>query len=113
MRLPWTPWNAVEFNNSTRALCSRGLLAPASLRALPAQLKQAFAADDLRAKPLPSYLWWHESELVSRAHTTKFGVRTLDVLHVAAARVLGADAFISFDSRQRDLAKAAGLKVLP
>jgi predicted nucleic acid-binding protein len=39
--------------------------------------------------------------------------RTLDVLHVAAACVLGVGELVSFDARQRDLAARVGLKLLP
>jgi hypothetical protein len=37
----------------------------------------------------------------------------LDILHVATAMVLGVRDFASFDGRQRQLAKRAGLRVLP
>lgn len=47
-------------------------------------------------------------ELISK-HTAQLGVRTLDVLHVAAAADLGVSEFVGFDSRQGELAKAAGL----
>lgn len=46
---------------------------------------------------------------LSRSHTTKGGHRTLDVLHVATAVHLGAKEFLTFDTRQKKLAKAAGL----
>ena len=49
---------------------------------------------------------------LSRAHTPALGCRTLDVLHVATAIELGLRYFVTFDSRQRQLAKAAGLKPL-
>lgn len=38
---------------------------------------------------------------------------TLDGLHVATALLLKPEAFFSFDERQRKLARAAGLRVLP
>ncbi len=40
------------------------------------------------------------------------GCRTLDIIHVAAAIVLGAKIFITFDGRQAALAKQAGLAVI-
>ena len=49
---------------------------------------------------------------LSRAHTPALGCRTLDVLHVAIAIELGLRYFVTFDSRQGQLAKAAGLKPL-
>ncbi len=39
----------------------------------------------------------------------KFGCRSLDIMHVAAAALFRVDQFITFDSRQADLAKEVGL----
>lgn len=52
-----------------------------------------------------------EAERLSSSYSEKFGTRSMDVLHVAAAVVLGIPVFLSFDKRQARLAKAAGLKV--
>ena len=49
---------------------------------------------------------------ISRTHTAKFGCRTLDVLHVATALELGLRVFLTFDSRQRQLARTTGLKTV-
>ncbi len=54
-----------------------------------------------------------ESEALSAAHTEKIGTRAFDVLHVAAAAVLGAKDFYTFDARQKALAVKAGMKVKP
>ncbi|MBI3885023.1 MAG: hypothetical protein HY302_04760 [Opitutae bacterium] len=54
-----------------------------------------------------------EAERLSARHSFGGGHRSFDLLHVAAARVLKADLFLSFDLAQRDLATAAGLKVGP
>jgi hypothetical protein len=35
-----------------------------------------------------------------------------DILHVAAARIIGATHFLTFDVNQKHLAKAVGLKLL-
>ncbi|MBI4625293.1 MAG: PIN domain-containing protein [Verrucomicrobia bacterium] len=77
------------------------------------QVRGAISAGDLVATPLPAYRWWLEAESLSKAHTVQLNVRTLDLLHVAAARLLGAREFWTFDRRQRALAHAAGLKVGP
>ena len=41
------------------------------------------------------------------------GCRTLDIIHVAAALVIGAREFVTFDGRQGAMAKQAGLAVKP
>jgi predicted nucleic acid-binding protein len=49
---------------------------------------------------------------VARSRVSKFGVRTLDTLHVALALELKAAHFWTFDNRQARLAEAEGLKAL-
>ena len=48
----------------------------------------------------------------SLSHTAGGGHRTLDILHVATAIHLRAEEFLSFDDRQRTLAREVGLNVL-
>jgi len=52
-----------------------------------------------------------EAERLSALHSERLGTPSLDVLHVAAALVLGRGEFLSFDERQARLARAAGLRV--
>jgi len=53
------------------------------------------------------------AERLSVAHTIQGGHRSWDVLHIATAMHLGAKSMLSFDLRQRGLAAANGLKVVP
>ena len=46
-------------------------------------------------------------------HTPQLGCRTLDILHVAAAAVLGVSLFVTYDQRQAQLAALAGLNIHP
>lgn len=50
---------------------------------------------------------------LSEKHAAQHGQRAVDLLHVAAALEAGAKVFLSFDQRQRRLARAAGLLVKP
>ena len=52
------------------------------------------------------------SEL-SAGYSATLGCRTLDIIRVAAALVIGANKFITFDGRQGALAKQVGLTVKP
>lgn len=45
----------------------------------------------------------------AKTETPETGARSLDVLHVAAALLIGATDFLTFDNRQRSLATRAGL----
>ncbi len=42
----------------------------------------------------------------------QFGCRSLEIMHVAAAALFKVDQFITFDSRQANLAKKAGLNTV-
>lgn len=52
-----------------------------------------------------------EAERVGASFSEKPGVRSLDILHAAAALVTGGSGFWAFDARQGSPAKAAGLNV--
>jgi predicted nucleic acid-binding protein len=107
----WTPWQKVEFGNALRALVARGLLPAANLVGIQEGVRRSVEAGDLQPFALDSDKLWAEAERLSIAHTAKIGVRTLDLLHVAAARVLGCTDFATFDARQTGLAEAAGLRI--
>ena len=50
---------------------------------------------------------------LSDRYTPTLATRSLDLLHVAAAVLLGAKVFYSFDERQRRAAAGEGLRVKP
>lgn len=52
-----------------------------------------------------------EATRLSAAHTLTGGHRGFDILHVAAARILGATHFLTFDASQKRLAENEGLKI--
>jgi hypothetical protein len=62
-----------------------------------------------RESPLAEILT--EAERLSAVHTEKLGARSLDILHVSSALVLGFPVFPTFDHRRVSLAKATGLNV--
>ena len=55
----------------------------------------------------------HRAEKLSASHTSTRGQRAFDLLHIATALHLDARDFLSFDDRQRELAKRERLKVKP
>ena len=52
-----------------------------------------------------------EAFRLSQAHTLTGGHRGFDILHVAAAKVVGATHFLTFDGNQKKLAAKVGLVV--
>ena len=55
--------------------------------------------------------WIRRSHMIAQQATARLGIRTLDLIQVAAAVELEADALFSFDERQRRLARELKLKL--
>jgi predicted nucleic acid-binding protein len=53
------------------------------------------------------------AEQLSSKYSGEVGSRSLDLWHVAAALEAGCSSFVSYDARQRSVARRCGLKVLP
>jgi predicted nucleic acid-binding protein len=107
-----TPLVEAEFTNALQLAVFRKRSTLAESRLIYESFTLHQASGVFRAMPLGSEVW-EKTAALSRRHTAKLGVRTLDVIHVAAALVLKPDVFFSFDDRQRKLARAARLQVLP
>jgi predicted nucleic acid-binding protein len=61
----------------------------------------------------PDWAWiYRRADLMARQYTPRFLCRTLDILHIAAAELSGADRIVTGDTRQQKLAKAVGLSVV-
>jgi len=107
-----TPLGEAEFTNAIELRVFRKEWTRAEARSIHEIFQQHQAAGVFRVAPLGPEVW--EKALVfSRRHSAKLGSRTLDLLHVAAAIVLKPDVFYTFDKRQRKLARAERLRVLP
>jgi predicted nucleic acid-binding protein len=76
----------------------------------------SFDEDVAEGRYVQADLLWRaalrRADELSRKYTPALGCRSLDVLHVASALELGFRYFITFDARQRRVAKAAGLKLV-
>lgn len=102
----------VEFTN---ALCRREFLKQithAQAQASMSDLEVNIHRGVYQLVRFPETAFARAKTLV-RLLTPSIGVRTADVLHVAAAIELGANALYTFDLRQHKAANAAGLAVNP
>jgi predicted nucleic acid-binding protein len=99
-----------EIINAICRAAFMGELAVDKLNEALADVESDFAAGHL----LQAEILWraalNRAAELSQAHTPKLGTRTLDVLHVACALELKTRHFLTFDSRQQQLATAVGLK---
>jgi predicted nucleic acid-binding protein len=110
--LPFTPWHRLEVRNAIRlAVLHRAIDGPQG----KTQLKQIEA--DLRDETLIVHapIDWvnvlREAEKLGATHNESIGCRSADLFHIAAAVEWGADYFLTFDERQKKMARAAGLAV--
>ncbi len=111
-QVPYTPLHELEVGNAFALLRGRRLITADEYAAVLAHVR-----DDIDAQRFVSVAPdWVEVFAVacelSLAHTPRLLTRSLDLMHVAAARTLGCRQFVSADDRQLSAAKAAGLKIV-
>lgn len=107
--LPVTEHGRLEIVNGICLAAFRGLL---SARAFDDALR-SFDEDWAEGRYAHADVLWRatlrRATDISQSHTPAVGCRTVDVLHVAAALELGLRGFVTFDARQRRLARKVGL----
>lgn len=113
LSLWFTPFHRIEVRNVLRNAGASGAMSPADVRAAFRQLDEDLRDGLLVHTPVEWTDVFRRADELSEKHAAKEGQRTIDLLHVALALEAGAKTFLSFDARQRKLAKAAGLKVKP
>ena len=102
------PFGEAELTNAIQLRVFRREITAAQAQAALERLAAHIADGVFHATPVPVAMYDVARQL-SRRHTAALGTRTLDILHVAAALVLHADSFYTFDRAQARLARAAGL----
>jgi predicted nucleic acid-binding protein len=71
-----------------------------------------FASGHLRQAELLWRAALNRASELSERYTPKLGTRSLDVLHVACALEMKFPRFVTFDTRQQQLATSVGLKIV-
>ena len=106
------PFSEAEFTNAVE-LASSSSATPLSrsgrceIISSPTSVPASFASTGSHLKPT---FWRARSRAVTRPCSAR---GALDVLHVASALKLTAEAFFTFDRRRYKLARAEGLRTLP
>jgi len=106
-----TPLHELELVNAIQLAVFRRLIRRTQSKSVLENFEQdRSSVFTLTPMPIESY---SRAEQLARRHTSMLGTRSLDILQVATALVLKPDVFFTFDDRQRRLAKAERLRVLP
>ena len=110
--VPFTSLHELEIPNAFEQLVGRDLMTRDECRAVQAQLRDDIADQRLMPVSVDLDRVFIQATEFSRLYTAKFLTRSLDLLHVAAARVTSCSTFVSADNRQLAVAKASGLTVI-
>jgi predicted nucleic acid-binding protein len=102
----------VELTNGIGLAAYRGFITDKIYDAALAALDDDFAQGRYRQGDVLWRATLKRAGELSRKHTRSIGCRSLDILHVASALELEFRHFATFDTRQQQLARAAGLKVI-
>jgi hypothetical protein len=98
----------LELVNALQLHVFRKEIRESDLSAALASFRADADSSILTVKPMTEAMYTEARQLSAR-WSSRLGTRSLDILQVAAAIVLEADSFHTFDDRQKKLAKAAGL----
>ncbi|MGD1084661.1 MAG: type II toxin-antitoxin system VapC family toxin [Verrucomicrobiota bacterium] len=108
----FNPLHELEFINALHLKIFHRSASPSQVKAAAGLVEADVKSGVLRR---PGTNWdnvFRSATDLARQHSASFGCRSLDVLHCAAALILGADEFVSADVRQKQLAGAMGLKLV-
>jgi predicted nucleic acid-binding protein len=110
----WSPWHRVEVFNTIRQLTrhpdAKRVIAEADAKALIHRLEREVNLGYFTHIEADWRDVLRTANEISIANAFNVACRTPDLLHVAYAKELAAETFVSFDEDQLTLAKAAGLK---
>ena len=110
--LPFTPWHRLEVRNAIRLSVFHRLIDSQQGRMQLKQVEVDLHDETLLVHtPVDWVAVLREAEKLGAAHSEVLGCRSGDLFHVATAVELGFDLFLTFDERQRKMAKSAGLSV--
>lgn len=109
-RVPFTALHELEVANAFALLLGRKVISAAEHRAVLKHLQDDLDARRLRTVALDWAEVFAAARLLSDAHSARLLTRSLDLLHVAAARLLECRVFVSADDRQLRAARASGLR---
>ena len=106
-----TPLTEHELRNAIRLCVFRRQITTTQREKALHDIESDKTAGVLHVAPLDWPKALKYAEALGRRHTEALGARGMDILHVASALALKAGRFVTFDEKQRELARLAGLNV--
>lgn len=105
--------NEFEFDNALRLLVFRGKISNVERAAWLNNYLVDKKSGIIVHTDVVADMIFLKAAVLAKNHTETIGNRAYDILHIAAAKLLGATEFWSFDGKQRALAAAEGMTVGP
>jgi predicted nucleic acid-binding protein len=107
--LPITPQGRLEITNGICLAAFRKAITGEAAADARRSFEEDLAEGRYTQIDVPWRATFKRAIEVSRTFTPTLGCRSLDVIHVATALELGLRDFVTFDRRQRQLARSVGL----
>lgn len=112
--LPFTPWHRLEVRNAIRLAVFHGLIDSAQGKKQSRQLDTDLKEERLLIHKAVDWTEaLREAEKIGAIHNESMGCRSADLFHIATARQIRCDVFLTFDGKQAAMATAAGIIVKP
>lgn len=111
--IPYTLLNEIEVLNVLHRALGTRALDQTSHDAIIREIDADEASGLLERASLNQIKLYQKARELSKKYTPVLACRSLDILHVASALILGGKKFASFDNRQRQLADKVGLRLIP
>lgn len=109
--IPYSHLHELEMKNALQLKLFRREATASAVDGSVRAIDEDFAAGVLSRPELNWFDVFRRASTLARAHSSKIGCRSLDLMHVACALVLEATDFLTFDDRQAHLARATGFAV--
>ena len=111
--LPLIFLNSIEFINALNARVFRQEITSRIRGAAFAKFQEYLDQDVFVREAVDPEEVRQRAEELSNRYTPRHGARSLDLLHIAAAQFIECRRILTFDERQRVIAKKEGLAVAP
>jgi predicted nucleic acid-binding protein len=108
-----TQWQALEVKNAIRLKAFRKEITVEEMNQSIAAFEQDISAGRWQRPAYTTAAVEQKADEISASHSAVLGCRTLDLIHIAAALVIGVKDFVTFDVRQGAMARQVGLTVKP
>jgi predicted nucleic acid-binding protein len=108
-----TPWQEIEVKTAMRLKAFREEITATELETSLDAFEEDIRSGRWQVPAYDQARVWESTRELSARYAAKSGCRTLDLIHMATALAIRAKVFVTFDARQKQVARLEGLSVKP